>query len=128
MSEESNNNNDTTEPTTSTFAVAITPEFDEQGNWSGMVSAHIEEDVHNDLGEDDLLQIRSVCGMMASTLTLMAEDPEFLDYVREFFMENYKMMIDQFIEDYSEDSPQFTRSADGKVITLNFNTKTHGSA
>lgn len=120
MSEDSEN-------TMSSFAIVIEPDFDERGEWDGRVTAHMEEDVHNDLDVDDLNKIRSVCGMMASTLTLMEQDPDFMEYVREYFLSNYQNLIDQFIED-TENLPSFTRSDDGKVINLNFNTKTHGSA
>lgn len=116
-----------TEENTSTFAIVITPEFKENGEWSGDISTHMEEDVRGDLKDDDLMQIRSVCGMMASTLTLMEHDEDFLDYVRDFFLQNYQSMIEEFIADGKE-SPSFTRSSDGNVITLDFNTKTHGSA
>lgn len=112
---------------TSSFAVVIEPEF-ENGQWTGTVGAHIEEDVLDDLDVDELTQIRSVVGMMASTLTLMEHDPEFLDYVRDHFIDNYQEIVEQFLNDIEDNSPNFTRSEDGKVIQLNFNTKTHGSA
>lgn len=112
----------------SSFAVAINPEFDDNGEWTGSVTAHIEEDVQNDLNEEQLLQIRSVCGMMAACLPLMEEDSEFLDYVKDFFYANYEQLIEQMLSEMEGDKPNFTRSADGKVITLDFDTKTHGSA
>jgi|DEB0MinimDraft_10_1074344.scaffolds.fasta_scaffold26230_3 ABC-type transporter MlaC component len=112
---------------TSSFAIVLTPEFDENGDWNSSVTAHMEEEVFDDLDTEELTRIRSVCGMVASTLTLMEQDEEFMEYVRDYFVENYSRMIEQFIED-DEQVPSFTRSEDGKVIQLNFNTKTHGSA
>ena len=111
----------------SSFAVALIPEFDDNNEWTGSVVTHVEEEVFDDLDEDQLTQIRSVCGMMAACLPLMEQDEEFLDYVRDFFLTNYQDMIAEILEDV-EDKPSFVRSPDGKVITLNFNTKTHGSA
>lgn len=120
---------DDTQKTNSSFAVALVPEFKEDGTWSGAVMAHIEEDVKDDLKDDELTQIRSVCGMLASCLPLLEQDPDFCDYVQEFFLQNYKEMISEYIEDKeSENAPSFTRSEDGKVITLDFSTKTYGSA
>jgi hypothetical protein len=87
----------------------------------------VEEDIEDDLSEDDRMKIRSVVGMMASTLQLMEQDEDFLDYVRSHFIENFTDMIAEFLED-AEEEPTFTRSEDGKVITLNFNTKTYGNA
>ena len=113
----------------STFAVAVDPEFNEEGKWTGAVHASIEEELGDDLSEEELVQIRTVCGMMASTLTLMESDPEFLDYVRDYFLNNFAGMIEQFIDDLEDDTvskPNFTK--DGNVITLDFNTKTFGSA
>ena len=119
----------TDESNHSSFAVALTPEFDEQGNWTGAVSATLEEDVHNDLNTDELTQIRSVCGMMAACLPLMEEDEDFLEYIKGYFSANYTQLIDEILDEAEEqDKPSFVRSKDGKVITLDFNTKTHGSA
>jgi len=110
----------------SSFAVALEPEFDEEGKWTGEVTAHVEEALQGDLDDDQLTQIRSVCGMMASCLTLMEEDPDFLDYVRDYFLKNYENLIAEFIDRVEDDTPDFTK--DGNVITLNFNTKTYGNA
>ena len=110
----------------SSFAVALEPEFKEDGTWTGEVTAHVEESLHGDLSDDELTQIRSVCGMMASCLTLMEDDPDFLDYVRDYFISNYEGLIAEFIERVEDDRPDFTK--EGNVITLNFNTKTYGNA
>ena len=113
----------------SSFAVALTPEFDEEGKWTGAVSATLEEDVRSDLDAEQLTQIRSVCGMMAACLPLMEEDPDFLEYIKTFFFDNYTQLIDEIYEEEdAQNKPNFVRSDDGKVITLDFNTKTHGSA
>lgn len=113
----------------SSFAVAITPEFNEDGTWDGSVTAHLEEDVRDDLDPEQLTQIRSVCGMMAACLPLMEEDQEFLDYIKDFFYTNYQLLVDQIEEEEQvAATPNFTKSKDGKVITLDFDTKTHGSA
>ena len=117
----------TEETKQSSFAVALIPEFNEDGEWSGSVTAHIEEELYSDLNEDQIMQIRSVCGMMAACLPLMEEDPDFLEYVKEFFFNNYEQLVEDILAE-SEDKPSFVRSKDGKVITLDFNTKTHGSA
>lgn len=115
------------ENNSSSFAVVITPEF-ENGTWNGAVSAHIEEDVLDDLDTDELTKIRSVVGMVASTLTLMESDPALLEYIRDHFIDNYQMLIEEFIDDIQEREPNFVKKEDGNVITLNFNTKTHGNA
>lgn len=113
----------------STFAVAVEPEFDDNNKWTGIVSAHIEEAVEDDLDEDELIQVRSVLGMLASCLELMERDEDFLNYVRTFFIETHQEMIEGFLEEFEEaQKPSFTRSEDGKVISLNFNTKTYGNA
>lgn len=117
----------TEETKQSSFAVALTPEFNEDGEWSGSVTAYVEEDLHGDLNEEQVLQIRSVCGMLAACLPLMEEDPDFLEYVKEFFFKDYKQLMEDILDE-SEVKPNFVRSKDGKVITLDFNTKTHGSA
>lgn len=109
----------------SSFAVALEPEFGPDGKWLGIISAHIEESIEDDLNEEEVTQIRSVCGMMATTLTLMEEDPDFLDYVKGFFIAHQTEMFENFLTEL-EEKPNFTK--DGNVITLNFDTKTHGNA
>jgi hypothetical protein len=115
----------------SSFAVAINPEF-KDGKWTGNISAHIEEELVGDLDDEDVHQIRSVCGMMTSTLYLMESEPDFLAYIQSYFLENFpetvEEMYDVALEEEEEKQAVFTRSKDGKVITLNFDTKTHGSA
>lgn len=118
MTEETNN---------SSFAVAITPEFKDDGTWDGSVSAHIEEDVHTDLTSEEITQIRTVCGMLAACLPLMEQDEDFLEYVKGYFFEQYQTLIDAIeAEDEENNKPNFTK--DGNVFKLDFSTKTHGSA
>ena len=108
------------------FAVVVTPEFDDKGEWNGVIGCHLEEEVNHNLTDDQLTQIRSVCGMMATTLTLMEQDEDFLEYVKEAFLALNHEMVDQFLDAIEDDKPNFTK--EGNVITLDFNTKTHGSA
>lgn len=112
----------------SSFAIALEPQFKE-GKWTGEVTAHIEEQISDDLDSDEIMQIRSVCGMVACTLQMMEQDPDFLEDVKAYFADSFIDILDG-LEDDSQKPPSqlFTRSEDGKVITLNFATKTHGSA
>jgi hypothetical protein len=114
----------------SSFAVAIHPEFDEKGKWTGIVSANLEEEIFDDFSDDEITQLRSVTGMLAGCLQLMERDPEFLEYVKDHFIYENEQMVQEMLDALGEDeeTPKFTRSEDGNVITLNFNTKTYGNA
>jgi len=113
----------------SSFAVAVEPEFDEDNKWTGIVSAHIEENIQDDLSDQELVQVRSVLGMLASCLQLMEMDEDFLDYVRNYFIDSQQDMIDDILTEFEESQkPIFTKSEDGKVVTLNFQSKTYGNA
>lgn len=113
----------------SSFAVVIEPEFDENNTWTGQVVAFLEEEIENDLSEDELLKLRSVTGMMASCLQIMEEEPEFLEYVQQYLLNNNEQFVKEMMDKMQEiDAPTFTRSEDGKVITLQFNSKTYGNA
>ena len=114
------------EVTNSSFAVVISPEYDENNEWTGVVSAFLEEDVQKDLKEDEVAQLRMVTTLLASCLPLMEADTEFLDYIKEFYYNNFEEKLEEL--ESLKDKPVFTRSEDGKVITLDFDTKTHGSA
>lgn len=109
------------------FAVVVTPEFGDDGKWTGVIGCHMEEELNDDLSTDELTQIRSVCGMMATSLTIMEQDEDFLEYVRDAFLALNGEMVQDFLDAIEEsEKPNFTK--EGNVITLNFDTKTHGSA
>lgn len=112
----------------SSFAVTLDPEFKEDGKWDGSVVAGIEESVESDLTDDEVMQIRTVAGLLASCLQIMEEDEEFLDYVKEYFFTRNKALVDELesLAEESDSAPNFTK--DGNVISLDFSTKTHGSA
>jgi len=114
----------------SSFAIVITPTLDKKRKWTGSVTVHMEEDDFGELSDEELMQIRNVCGMMASSLTLMEEDPEFNEYIQEYFLKNFRSFVEDFIEGTLEEpqQPSMTRSKDGKVVTLDFSSKTYGEA
>jgi hypothetical protein len=129
----SDDDNEINMPEQSSFAVVVTPVFSADKEWTGAVSVHMEEDDLHDLTDDELMQVRSVCGMMAATLTLMEEDEVFNEKIQEYFLANYKSFIeDAFVGEIEmeegETRPKLTRSKDGKVITLDFSSKTYGNA
>ena len=115
----------TAETKQSSFAVALAPEFNDSNEWTGEVTTYIEEEIRDDLTEEQVSQIRSVCGLLATCLGLMEEDPDFLEYVKANFSLRHEEMFSELMEE-TTDKPNFTK--DGNVFTLNFNTKTHGSA
>jgi len=120
-------------PEQSSFAVVVTPLFDPKTDrWNGRISVHMEEDDLHDLDDDELMHIRTVCGMMAATLTLMEEDEEFNTRIQDYFMKNFRSFIEDnvegVLEEDEEKKPNLTRSEDGKVITLDFSSKTYGEA
>ena len=115
----------TEEKNHSTFAVAIEPVFDEDNKWTGVVSGHIEEQLADDLCESELTQLRMVCGMLATCLQLLEAEEEFLEYVQDTFFSMNKEVLDELL-DLEERTPNYTK--EGNVLTLNFNTKTHGNA
>ena len=113
----------------SSFAIVVTPTLDNNRKWTGTVTVHMEEDDFGELTDEELMQVRNVCGMMASSLTLMEEDPNFNEFIQEYFLKNFKSFIEDFIVSHEEEKvPNLTRSNDGKVITLDFSSKTHGEA
>lgn len=120
----------TEENKVSSFAVALQPEFDEDSNWTGSVSASLEEELAGDLDDDAVTQIRHVTGMLATCLQIMETDTEFLEYVKNYYAANNAELFMEFLDELEEEEeqPKFTRSKDGKVITLHFDTKTYGNA
>ena len=121
----------TEEKKASSFAVVLEPEFDEANNWTGAVSAIMEEDLTGDLDDDAVDQIRHASGMLAICLQIMESDKEFLEFVKNYYaVHNAELFLElsEELEEEEDQPPKFTRSKDGKVITLNFDTKTYGNA
>ena len=108
------------------FAVVITPDFDENEKFLDTMGVHIEEEINHDLTEDQKFNMRTVCGMLMTCIHLIETDTEFSEHIQNTFASMFADSIDEILG--KEPVPSFTRSEDGKVITLQFDTKTHGSA
>lgn len=108
------------------FAVVMTPEFDDAGKFTGAMGVHMEEEVNHNLTDEQTVNMRSICGMLISCITLMEQDEEFCEYMQNAFTSMFAESMEEIIG--TEEQPTFTRSQDGKVITLDFDTKTHGNA
>lgn len=108
------------------FAVVITPDFDENDNFLDTMGVHIEEEIGHELTDDQKFNLRTVCGMLMTCIHLIETDAEFSQHVQNVFAELFVDSMDEILG--TEPIPSFTRSEDGKVITLDFDTKTHGSA
>jgi hypothetical protein len=102
------------------FLIVIEPNFNEFNQWTGSISARVEECTEGcALSIDELQQIRHVVGIMAATLPLMEKDMDFADKAHDFFIQNYVQLLEH-LQDETEETPDlFTTSDDGKVVTLN---------
>ena len=116
----------TEEEKTTSFAVVLTPEFDDKGKFIGSMGIHMEEEINHSLTDEQTVNLRGICGMLITCVTLMEQDEDFCDYVQNNFATMFAESMEEIIG--NEEHPTFTRSEDGKVITLDFETKTHGSA
>ena len=116
----------TEEEKETSFAVVMTPEFDDAGEFTGAMGVHMEEEINHNLTDEQTVNMRSICGMLISCITLMEQDEEFCEYMQTAFAAMFAESMEEIIG--TEEQPTFTRSQDGKVITLDFNTKTHGNA
>tara|TARA_R100000773_G_scaffold21550_1_gene19116 strand:- start:12344 stop:12694 length:351 start_codon:yes stop_codon:yes gene_type:complete len=108
------------------FAVVITPDFDEEGRFEDTMGVHIEEEINHNLTDEQKFNMRTVCGMLMTCIHLIETDQDFSEHIQTTFASMFADNIDEILG--KEKVPSFTRSADGKVITLEFGTKTHGSA
>ena len=108
------------------FAVVITPDFDENSKFLDTMGVHIEEEINHALTEEQKFNLRTVCGMLMTCIHLIETDKDFSEHVQNVFAELFVDSMDSILG--TEPAPTFTRSEDGKVITLDFDTKTHGSA
>ena len=105
------------------FILRIRPETDDEGEWTGDIDLAIITQPDNKLDDEDYSQLMHFCKMLASTVPVMENNPEFREIVHHFVM-NMKD-VDYSVE--LEDKPKVLET-EGNVVKIDFGTKTKGSA
>mgnify|MGYP003638845864 CR=1 FL=1 len=107
------------------FILRIRPETDDTGEWTGDIDLAIITQPDNRLEDDDYSQLMHFCKMLASTVPVMERNEEFREIVHEYVMSMKDTPYDEDVE--TEDKPKVVET-DGNVLTIDFGTKTKGSA
>ena len=87
------------------FAVVITPEFGEDGKWTGIVGCHMEEEVNHDLSDEELIQILD----LYSAVQLNETIPEILKDNIEDLLEPIQQQIKEKYNIYSNINKRLIR-------------------
>tara|TARA_R100000900_G_scaffold137518_1_gene115957 strand:+ start:3477 stop:3836 length:360 start_codon:yes stop_codon:yes gene_type:complete len=105
------------------FIVRVRPTQDSDGIWNGEIDVAIITQPDNPLGDEDYFQVMHFCKMLASTIPVMEVNEDFRDLVHNYVMET----VDKHYEVELEDKPKVVET-DGNVVTIDFSSKTEGSA
>ena len=105
------------------FLIRGRPFKDRDGSWTGDIDLSIITQPSNDLTDEDYNQIMHFCKMMASTVPLMERDEELRDMVHNFVVEHVDK---EYVIEVDSRSRVIDR--EDNVVTIDFGTKTKGSA
>jgi len=105
------------------FLIRIRPFKDKDGSWTGDIDLSIITQPQNDLDDEDYYQVMHFCKMMASTVPLMERHEELRDMVHNFVIENVDK---EYVVEVDSSSRVIDR--EDNVVTIDFGTKTKGSA
>jgi len=105
------------------FLIRIRPFKDKNGSWTGDIDLSIITQPQNDLDDEDYYQVMHFCKMMASTVPLMERHEELRDMVHNFVIENVDK---EYVVEVDSSSRVIDR--EDNVVTIDFGTKTKGSA
>ena len=105
------------------FLIRVRPFTDTDGSWNGDIDLSIITQPSNDLNDEDYNQVMHFCKMMASTVPLMERDEELRDMVHNFVIENVDK---EYVVEVDSSSRVIDR--EDNVVTIDFGTKTKGSA
>jgi len=105
------------------FLIRVRPFKDRDGSWTGDIDLSIITQPSNDLTDEDYNQIMHFCKMMASTVPLMERDEELRDMVHNFVVEHVDK---EYVIEVDSRSRVIDR--EDNVVTIDFGTKTKGSA
>lgn len=105
------------------FILRVRPETDEDGEWTGEIDLSIITQPDNRLEDEDYSQLMHFCKMLASTVPVMENNPEFREIVHQYVMN----MKDVDFNAEIEDKPKVI-GTDGNVVEIDFSTKTKGNA
>lgn len=105
------------------FVVRVRPFKDDEGYWNGELDISVVTSAGNELDDDDYFSLMHFCKMMAATVPIMEVNEDLRELVHNYVLEK----IDKHYEVELEDKPEVTNT-EGNVVTINFGTKTKGSA
>mgnify|MGYP003134608485 CR=1 FL=1 len=105
------------------FLIRVRPYRDDDGMWNGEIDLSIITQPSNDLDDEDYFQVMHFCKMMASTVPIMEYNEDLRDMVHNYVLEH----VDK---EYQVELEQESRVVDREdnVVTIDFSTKTKGSA
>ena len=107
------------------FLIRVRPFRDSTGKWTGDIDLSIVTLPDNDMDDDDYSQIIHMCTMVASTVPLMENDEALRNMIHEYVEEMFDTEYEPVLESKKTD---VVVEQEGNVLTIDFNSKTKGSA
>ena len=107
------------------FLIRVRPFRDSMGKWTGDIDLSIVTLPDNDLDDEDYSQLVHMCTMVASTVPLMEHDEALRNMIHEYVEERFDTEYEPMLED---DKKEVVVETSGNVLTIDFGSKTKGSA
>ena len=107
------------------FIVRIRPYKDNHGSWNGEIDIALITQPDNSFDDEDYGQLMHFCKMLASTVPIMENNEMLRELAHEFVLKYVDNEPEYMVE--LEESPKVV-DRDDNIITIDFGTKTKGSA
>jgi len=102
------------------FIISVSPIIDNNSKWSGQISIDIASSEKNPLNDPDYKNLFHLCKMMCSLIPVMENDEELLERLDEYATD--------FEKEHRKKDKLIISGTKGNVVTLNWKSKTEGSA
>ena len=107
------------------FIIRIRPYKDRQGSWNGEIDIALITQPENSFDDEDYGQLMHFCKMLASTVPIMENNEVLRELVHEYVLKYVDNEPEYMVE--LEESPKVV-GRDDNIITIDFGTRTKGSA
>ena len=104
----------------SDFVLRVRPDLDEEGVWTGGIDVAVITSEGNEINDEDYGQLMHFCKMLASCVPIMEFNEDLRDLAHHFVEEKLDIIEEKGYGNVIE--------RDDNVISIDFGTKTKGSA
>jgi hypothetical protein len=103
------------------FVIRVRPMITHDRQWTGEIDLSVITLPENELNDDDYGSLIHFCKMMCASVPVMETNEDIRDLIHEYVTKKFDIEYEVELEDK-------VVSKEGNVVTIDFKTKTEGSA